>query len=122
MPALTPVAWKRRSLYIRHVPDEVAARLEQLAAQAGLPLSTFALQALANANRLGLRRHPSRFLWPRAWELRANLSAYDALTVALAEQLSAPLLTVDARLTRAPGLIGAWGSLMGQQPPYDVVI
>jgi len=34
-----------------------------------------ALQALATANRLGLRRHPSRSLWPRAWELRTNLSA-----------------------------------------------
>jgi predicted nucleic acid-binding protein len=63
-----------------------------------------ALQALATANRLGLRRHPSRSLWPRAWELRTNLSAYDALTVALAEQLDVPLLTSDARLARAPGL------------------
>jgi predicted nucleic acid-binding protein len=63
-----------------------------------------ALQALATANRLGLRRHPSRSLWPRAWELRTNLSAYDALTVALAEQLDVPLLTADARLARAPGL------------------
>jgi predicted nucleic acid-binding protein len=51
-----------------------------------------------------LRRHPSRSLWPRAWELRANLSAYDALSVALAEQLDAPLLTADSRLARAPGL------------------
>lgn len=63
-----------------------------------------ALQALAAANRLGLRRHPSRPLWPRAWELRTNLSAYDALTVALAEQLDALLLTADACLARAPGL------------------
>jgi len=63
-----------------------------------------ALQALVTANRLGLRRQPSRFLWPRAWELRTNLSAYDALYVALAEQLNAPLLTADARLARAPGL------------------
>jgi predicted nucleic acid-binding protein len=63
-----------------------------------------ALQALATANRLGLRRHPSRSLWPRAWELRTNLSAHDALYVALAEQLDAPLLTADARLARAPGL------------------
>lgn len=40
-----------RTLYIRHVPDEVAARLEKLAAQAGLPLSTFALQELTEAAR-----------------------------------------------------------------------
>ncbi len=65
---------------------------------------TNALQALNAAARLGLRRHPSRALWPRAWDLRTNLSAYDALYVALAEQLDAPLLTADARLARAPGL------------------
>jgi predicted nucleic acid-binding protein len=64
-----------------------------------------ALQALATSQRLGLRRHPSRHLWPRAWELRANLTAYDALYVALAEQLGATLLTADARATRAPGLL-----------------
>jgi predicted nucleic acid-binding protein len=64
-----------------------------------------ALQALATASQLGLRRHPSRSLWPRAWELRANLSAYDALDVALAQQLDAPLLTADARIARAPGLL-----------------
>jgi predicted nucleic acid-binding protein len=63
-----------------------------------------ALQALATAERLGLRRHPSRCLWPRAWELRTNLAAYDALYVALAERLSAPLLTADAHLAWAPGL------------------
>ena len=39
------------TLTIRHVPDEVAARLEKLAAQAGLPLSTFALQELTDAAR-----------------------------------------------------------------------
>lgn len=40
-----------RTLYIRHVPDAVAARLEKLAAEAGLPLSTFALQELTEAAR-----------------------------------------------------------------------
>ena len=41
-----------RTLYIRHVPDEVAERLEKLASRAGLPLSTFALQELTeNAKR-----------------------------------------------------------------------
>lgn len=63
-----------------------------------------ALQALATSQRLGLRRHTSRRLWPRAWELRCNLSAYDAIYVALAEQLGATLLTADARAARAPGL------------------
>lgn len=48
-------------------------------------------------------------LWPhaplakRAWELRDNLSYYDACYVALAELLDAPLVTLDRRLARAPG-------------------
>ncbi len=63
-----------------------------------------ALQALTISHQLGLRRHASRTLWRRAWELRLNLSAYDALYVALAEELQVPLLTADARLARASGL------------------
>jgi hypothetical protein len=40
-----------RTLYIRHVPEEVAERLERLAQQAGLPLSTFALRELTETAR-----------------------------------------------------------------------
>ena len=40
-----------RTLYIRHVPDAVAERLEKLAQQAGLPLSSFALQELTETAR-----------------------------------------------------------------------
>lgn len=39
-----------------------------------------------------------------AWELRHNLTFYDGLYVALAAMLDVPLLTADARLTKAPGL------------------
>jgi predicted nucleic acid-binding protein len=39
----------------------------------------------------------------RTWELRHNLTAYDATFIALAEALNAPLVTCDARLARAPG-------------------
>ena len=41
---------------------------------------------------------------PRAWELRNNLTPYDAVYVALAEVLDATLVTTDARIARAPGL------------------
>ena len=44
----------------------------------------------------------TRFL-ARCWELRDNLTIYDAAYVALAEALQAPLLTGDQRLARAPG-------------------
>ncbi len=40
-----------RTLYIRHVPDDVAERLETLANRAGLPLSTFALRELSETAR-----------------------------------------------------------------------
>jgi predicted nucleic acid-binding protein len=39
----------------------------------------------------------------RVWELRKNVSAYDAWYVALAELLRAPLATLDLRLTRESG-------------------
>lgn len=43
-------------------------------------------------------------LLTRAWELRHNVRSYDALYVALAEALDAPLLTLDGRLARVKGL------------------
>lgn len=52
---------------------------------------------------LGLSRLAVHGLLGRIWELRVNLSAYDATYVALAEALEAPLVTADGRLGRAPG-------------------
>jgi predicted nucleic acid-binding protein len=59
--------------------------------------------ALDDLADLPLRRYPHDFLLPRVWELRHNLTAYDAMYVALAEVLDAPLLTRDRRLAAAPG-------------------
>ncbi len=53
---------------------------------------------------LRLRRYPHDWLLPRIWELRHNLTAYDAAYVALAEALDAPLLTRDRRLAAAAGV------------------
>jgi len=50
-----------------------------------------------------LRRYSHDFLIPRVWELRATLTAYDAIYVALAEVLDAPLLTCDAKIASASG-------------------
>jgi predicted nucleic acid-binding protein len=60
--------------------------------------------ALDAWRRLGLTRYPVFSLLDRVWELRDNLSAYDASYVALAELLGCHLLTADARLSRAPGI------------------
>jgi predicted nucleic acid-binding protein len=49
-----------------------------------------------------VRVFPTAPLLARVWDLRDNLSAYDACYVALAEALGAPLLTADPRLANAP--------------------
>jgi predicted nucleic acid-binding protein len=59
--------------------------------------------ALADLADLPLRRYPHDFLLPRVWDLRNNLTAYDAMYVALAEVLDAPLVTRDRRLAASPG-------------------
>jgi predicted nucleic acid-binding protein len=58
---------------------------------------------LDNLVAFPIRRYPHDFLLPRVWELRNNLSAYDAVYVALAEALDAPLLTRDRRLATVAG-------------------
>lgn len=60
--------------------------------------------ALDTWRRLGLARHPVVGILQRVWQLRENLSAYDATYVALAEYLGCALLTADGRLSRTPGL------------------
>ena len=50
-----------------------------------------------------LVRYPHDFLLSRVWELRRNLTAYDAMYVALAEVLDAPLLTRDKRRAASAG-------------------
>lgn len=59
--------------------------------------------ALADLRDLRLQRVPHQPLLVRCWELRENVSVYDASYVALAEILDAILLTADARLASAPG-------------------
>lgn len=53
---------------------------------------------------IDLVRVPTAPLMRRAYELRANVTPYDAAYVALAEHVDAPLVTADARLARAPGV------------------
>jgi predicted nucleic acid-binding protein len=59
--------------------------------------------ALADLAALPLRRTPHRPLLARCWELRDNLTIYDAAYVALAEMLAVPLLTGDGKLAKATG-------------------
>jgi predicted nucleic acid-binding protein len=61
-------------------------------------------QALMDLAALPLRRVPHLPLLARVWELRDNLTAYDAAYVALAEALDALLLTAEGPMGRASGL------------------
>ena len=60
--------------------------------------------ALEDLADMPLGRAGHRALLGRAWALRTNVGFYDALYVALAERLGMPLVTLDARLSAAPGL------------------
>ena len=62
-----------------------------------------AAAALEDLRSLDLERHGHEPLLERVWALRDNLTAYDAVYVALAEALECTVLTCDGRLARAPG-------------------
>jgi predicted nucleic acid-binding protein len=64
----------------------------------------WARHAVRRLHELVVELMPTRLLLERMWELRDNLSGYDAAYVAAAEHLEAPLVTTDKRLAAAPGL------------------
>ncbi len=84
------------------LPVEVASVLRRAAAAREISDD---VASLAHADLLDLRveLYPYEPVAARIWELRANLTAYDAWYVALAERIEAPLATLDQRLLDAPG-------------------
>lgn len=93
----------RQTLHAPHLLDiEVAQVIRRYSANGEID-SERGRAALADLADLPLHRYPHDFLLPRIWDLRNNLTAYDAAYVALAEALDAPLLTRDRRLAAAAG-------------------
>lgn len=82
---------------------EVTSALRRLHANGALDARRVGL-ALQDLWDIPLRRASHRPLLRRCWELRDNLTPYDAAYVALAELSETTLLTTDARLARAPGI------------------
>jgi predicted nucleic acid-binding protein len=80
-----------------------------------------AREALADLRDLSLRRASHRELMTRCWDLRDNLTAYDASYVALAELLGATLVTADARISRAPQIKCAVEVLSRTDQERDVI-
>ena len=86
-----------------HLIDlEVAQVLRRYVLQKAITVD-LAEEALKDFSDLPLIRYPHDFLIPRVWDLRDTLTAYDAVYVALAELLDAPLLTCDRRIAAASG-------------------
>src|SRR5947209_3533241 len=86
------------TLHVPHLLDLEIAQVVRRFAMSREIDGERARTVLTDLSDLALRRYRHDFLLPRVWELRNNLSAYDAVYVALAEMLGAPLLTHDGRL------------------------
>lgn len=91
-------------LHAPHVVDlEVMAALRGLVAVRKLDEAD-ARSCMAALDALPVARYPHGTLGERAWELRHNLTPYDAAYVALAEALDATLVTGDRAMAAAPGV------------------
>ncbi|MBV9247635.1 MAG: type II toxin-antitoxin system VapC family toxin [Acetobacteraceae bacterium] len=91
------------TLHAPHLLDIEVAQVIRRYAASGEIDNQRGRVALADLADLPLERYPHDLLLPRIWELRNNLTAYDAAYVALAEALDALLVTRDRRLAAATG-------------------
>jgi predicted nucleic acid-binding protein len=91
-------------LHTPHLADIEVAQTLRRQVRAGAISAREGATALECLQRLDMVRHPHLPLLPMVWRLRDNLTAYDAIYVALAAVLGAPLITCDGRMARAPGL------------------
>jgi predicted nucleic acid-binding protein len=106
-PAAAAIEWRlfggRETLHAPHLLDVEVAHVLRRYALAGEVSAERGCEALEDLEDLSVCRYPHNVLLPRVWELPANLTTYDAVYVALAEALDAPLVTRDRRLAGAAG-------------------
>ena len=91
------------TLHAPHLVDLEVAHVLRRYCLAGAITAERGREALEDLAGLPLTRHGHTPFVPRSWELRDNLTAYDAAYVALAEFLEAPLITRDGALARSGG-------------------
>ena len=98
------LADETETVHVPHLIDvEIAQVLRRYVLRGALDDRSGAL-AIRRWRSLDVERYPHEPFLDRVWRLRANVSAYDAVYVALAEALSTVLVTGDWRLAAAPGL------------------
>jgi predicted nucleic acid-binding protein len=97
------LAAPNQTIHAPHLIDlEVVQVLRRLVAR-GLITEARGEIALLDLRDFPIQRYAHSFLLERVWELRHNVTAYDASYLALAETLDCPLLTRDQRLANAAG-------------------
>ena len=91
-------------LHVPYLIDSEVANGLRRAAALGRVDPKAARNVLETWRRLGLHRYSTHPFLGRIWQLRDNLTAYDAGYVALAESLKCHLVTADTKLSHAPGI------------------
>lgn len=89
------------TLHAPHLLDVEVIQALRRTVRLGYVMVPEAELALLDLRDMKLQRYPHTHLLERAWDLKNNLSAYDAVYIALAEALDAPLLTCDRKLASA---------------------
>lgn len=91
------------TLHAPHLLDVEIAQVLRQYTLAGAFRAERGAEALEDLADFPIARYPHQPFLPRIWELRNNVTAYDAAYLSLAEALAAPLVTRDAKLATAAG-------------------
>jgi predicted nucleic acid-binding protein len=95
---------RREQVQAPHLIDSEVAHVLRARVRRQVIDATTGWDLLHRFRWMAITRHGTFARLNRVWELRDNLTAYDAAYVALAEAIDCPLVTADARISRAPGL------------------
>ena len=95
---------RREQVQAPHLIDSEVAHVLRARVRRQVIDATTGWDLLHRFRWMAISRHGTFAMLDRVWELRDHLTAYDAAYVALAEAIDCPLVTADARISRATGL------------------